>query len=137
MRRFIMNRLLGKKIVTSSMMAALTLGSLAGCVVREEAPAPVAVGPAPGPAPAPAPAPQPADGDVVVQDAPPPDVVEVQPAQPGPEFVWVGGFWAWNGYRYAWRPGYWHRPPYGYHVWVHDHWARGPRGYFWVRGHWG
>ena len=121
-----MNQKLRNSMLTSSILATLALGGLSGCVVREE-PAPVAV----------APAPPPADGDVVVQDAPPPDQVEVQPPAPGPEFVWVGGYYGWYGGRYSWHHGYWRRPPYGYHVWVRDHWAYGPRGHVFVRGHWG
>jgi hypothetical protein len=122
-----MNQKLRNPLLISAAFAALSLGGLTGCVVREEAPAPVAVTGTPAPA----------DGDEIANDAPPADVEEVQPPQPGPEFVWVGGYYGWFGGRYAWHRGYWRRPPYGYHVWVRDRWVYGPRGYVHVRGHWG
>ena len=126
-----MNEKFKRSLLTSSVMAALALGGLTGCVVREE-PAPVAVAPATPPAPAA----EPADGDTIATDAPPADAVEVQPPAPGPDFVWVGGYWGWGGGRYYWHRGYWNRPPYGYHVWVRDRWVYGPRGYVHYRGYW-
>ncbi|MGD0390206.1 MAG: hypothetical protein ABSC42_14765 [Tepidisphaeraceae bacterium] len=128
-----MNRTLNKSLLISSVAAVLGMGGLSGCVIREEAPPPtVTVSPAPPPPAAPAPAP----GDVVVQEAPPPDVYEAPPPSPDPTFVWVGGFWWWDGGRYVWRHGYWGRHPYGRGVWVRDGWVRGPHGYVYVRGHW-
>ena len=128
-----MNRALNKSLLISSVAAVLGFGGLSGCVVREEAPPPtVTVSQAPPPA-------EPAPGEVVVQPAPPADQIEVIPPQPGPAFVWVGGYWFWDvglGH-YVWRNGYWGRPPYGHHFWVRDHWVRGPHGYVYVRGHWG
>ena len=72
--------------------------------------------------------------------APPePRVVAVVPAQPGPEFVWVGGYWYPVGGHYRWHEGYWSRPPYEGARWVgprHDgerfyagYWD-GPHGHF-------
>ena len=40
---------------------------------------------------------------------PHPRVVRVQPAQPGPGFVWVDGYWYPDGRRYRWHDGYWTR----------------------------
>lgn len=41
------------------------------------------------------------------------------PPQPGPDYVWVEGYWypAANG-RYRWHNGYWTRPPYPDAYWV-------------------
>jgi hypothetical protein len=125
-----MNRNIRKSFLASSMLATLVMGGLTGCVIREEYPAPVQVTNAPPP-------PQPAPDQVVVQDAPPPPLVEVQPVAPGPEFVWVNGYYGWWGGRWVWHRGYWNRPPYGRHYWVRDRWDRGPHGYVYVRGHWG
>ena len=72
--------------------------------------------------------------------APPePRVVAIVPAQPGPEFVWVGGYWYPVGGHYRWHEGYWSRPPYEGARWVgprHDgerfyagYWD-GPHGHF-------
>lgn len=111
-----MNRRL-KSILAPSLLAALTVG-LTGCVVR--------VAPPPPPV-----------ATVTIQPDPPADVVEVQPAMPGPGYLWVGGYYGWEGGRYFWHRGYWGRPPYGYHHWVRDRWTRGPHGYVRVYGHWG
>lgn len=43
---------------------------------------------------------------------PSPRVVRVLPRKPGPEFVWVEGYWYPVGKRYKWHDGHWTRPPY-------------------------
>jgi WXXGXW repeat (2 copies) len=52
---------------------------------------------------------------------PPPRVVYVQPSRPGPEYVWVEGYWYPVGHRYRWHEGYWSRPPYEGARWVAPH----------------
>ena len=49
---------------------------------------------------------------ITIGAPPPPRVVRVLPARPGPEFVWVGGYWYPAGARYAWHAGYWARPAF-------------------------
>ena len=49
---------------------------------------------------------------------PAPRVVRVQPRRPGPDYVWVGGYWYPVGSRYTWHNGYWTRPPYEGATWV-------------------
>jgi len=49
---------------------------------------------------------------------PAPRVVRVQPRSPGPEFVWIQGYWYPVGNHYKWHDGYWTRPPYAGAVWV-------------------
>ena len=49
---------------------------------------------------------------------PPPRVVRVQPVRPGPDYVWVDGYWYAAGNRYRWHDGYWTRPPYPAARWV-------------------
>jgi hypothetical protein len=49
---------------------------------------------------------------------PPPRVIRVRPVQPGPEFLWVDGYWYPDGHRYRWHNGYWTRPPYGGARWI-------------------
>ena len=62
--------------------------------------------------------------DVVYVDrAPPPRRVEVIPARPGPEFVWIEGYWAWASPEYVWTPGYWERPPRPRAHWVGVLWV--------------
>jgi len=63
---------------------------------------------------------------------PPPRVVRVVPANPGPGYVWLEGYWYPVGGHYRWHQGYWTRPPYEGAVWV------GPRhdGERFYEGHW-
>ena len=49
---------------------------------------------------------------------PPPRVVVEQPVAPGPEFVWIEGYWYPVGHKYKWHEGYWTRPPYAGARWV-------------------
>ena len=72
---------------------------------------------------------------VIVSEAPPAPRVEVAPAAPGPEYVWVGGYWSWQG-RWVWVPGHWATRPGPRSTWVAGHWAPRRRGYVWVPGHW-
>src|SRR4051812_8308657 len=51
--------------------------------------------------------------------APPPmRVVRVQPRSPGPEYLWVSGYWYPVGNRYKWHDGYWTRPAFSGARWV-------------------
>ena len=56
---------------------------------------------------------------------PPPRVVYVQPAEPGPEYVWIEGYWYPVGRHYRWHDGYWTRPPYLGARWVSPYYDRG------------
>ena len=42
---------------------------------------------------------------------PPAPIVQVAVAAPAPGYVWVDGYWSWNGYAYDWVDGYWDVPP--------------------------
>ncbi len=72
---------------------------------------------------------------VYVRKAPPPVRVEVRPARPFPNAVWVAGYWNWNGTRFVWVSGRWVKPRRGM-VWVPGHWRHMRRGWRWVPGHW-
>jgi hypothetical protein len=52
---------------------------------------------------------------------PPPRVLAVRPVAPGPEHVWVEGYWYPVGGHYRWHAGYWTRPPYEGARWVAPH----------------
>lgn len=52
---------------------------------------------------------------------PPARIVRVLPPAPGPEFVWVEGYWYPQGRHYRWHEGYWTRPPYLGARWVAPH----------------
>jgi hypothetical protein len=58
--------------------------------------------------------------------APPsPRVVRVLPPQPGPQFVWVEGYWYPERNHYKWHSGYWTRPVYPDARWVAPRYERG------------
>jgi hypothetical protein len=58
---------------------------------------------------------------VMIGPPPPPRVVWVQPACPGPEYIWVQGYWYPAGNHYRWHDAYWSRPPYAGAYWVAPH----------------
>ena len=55
----------------------------------------------------------------------PPPRAYVVPAQPGPGYIWVEGYWYPVGSRYVWHNGYWTRPPYEGAYWVAPYHERG------------
>ena len=69
---------------------------------------------------------------ITIGPPPPPRVVRVIPSRPGPEFVWVDGYWYPVGGHYRWHAGYWTRPPYAGARWI------GPRheGGRYYNGYW-
>src|SRR4051812_13387194 len=68
---------------------------LPGAPQPQPQPPPQVIAPA-----APAPQPQPQQ-QIIVQTAPPPPPVEVRAIPPGPDYVWVNGYWTWNGAAWA------------------------------------
>ena len=72
---------------------------------------------------------------VVVATAPPPPVQDVVVASPGPDYVWIGGDWVWNG-RWVWVGGHWGYPPHHGGVWVGPRWESGPHGWYHRDGYW-
>lgn len=54
---------------------------------------------------------------------PRPRVVRVV-RRPGPEYVWVDGYWYVEKKRYRWHEGYWTHPPYARARWVPPHYER-------------
>jgi len=55
---------------------------------------------------------------ITIGPPPPPRVIRVLPPSPGPEFVWVRGYWYPVGPHYNWHAGYWTRPPYPGARWI-------------------
>lgn len=78
----------------------------------------------------------PPDNAVYVVRRPPPDRVEVIGVAPSPGYVWIRGYWNWNGGDYAWTSGRWAAPERGYRRWEPGQWRHGRRGWFWVEGRW-
>ena len=52
---------------------------------------------------------------------PPPRVLRVRPVAPGPDYMWIDGYWYPVNGRYVWHAGYWTRPPYAGAHWVAWH----------------
>jgi hypothetical protein len=73
-----------------------------------------------------------------VGSPPPPVRDDVVIAQPGPGFVWIGGYWDWDvAHRtYAWRAGRWERPPHGGAVWEASHYEFRQGHHYFRTGHW-
>lgn len=68
--------------------------------------------------------------------APPAPYVEVVDAAPGPDYVWINGYWWWDGAQYVWSRGYWGVPPSRGYVWVAPGWVRDGGRYVFVHGRW-
>lgn len=58
------------------------------------------------------------DVGISIGAPPAPRVLRVRPRAPGPDYVWVDGYWYADGGHYRWHAGYWSRPPYGGATWV-------------------
>ncbi len=87
----------------------------------------------PAPPPPPPVVSQPAP--VIVAQAPPAPAQEVVVASPGVGYVWVPGYWSWQG-RWVRVSGAWVARPHAHAVWVPGYWAHRPHGYVWIGGHW-
>jgi hypothetical protein len=73
---------------------------------------------------------------VVVQEAPPPIIVEREVRSPGPGYLWIEGYWHWNGHKYGWQRGHWARPPHERAVWVAPRYEKVEHGYRYAPGRW-
>lgn len=69
--------------------------------------------------------------------APPLLPVYAQPPIPGPGYLWVPGYWAWDGQEYYWVPGYWATPPAADLLWTPPYWAWNDGVYDFYPGYWG
>ena len=79
---------------------------------------------------------QPQPEYVIVQEAPPPFRAERRSSRPSNEYVWVDGYWHWNGRQYVWQPGHWARPPHERAMWVAPRYERHEQGYRYTPGQW-
>jgi hypothetical protein len=59
---------------------------------------------------------------VAVSGPPPKPIEEQRPPQPGPQAVWIAGYWHWTGMQYTWVPGHWEagRPGERWHAPVYS-----------------
>jgi hypothetical protein len=70
--------------------------------------------------------------DVHIGTPPPAPRAYRVPPQPGPDYVWVDGYWYPTNGQYHWHNGYWTRPPYPDAYWVAPYYGRGE----YYTGHW-
>ena len=77
--------------------------------------------------------------NISVGSAPPPLLVYNQPAVPGPDYMWIPGYWAWGPGGYYWVPGAWELPPEPGLLWTPGYWGFDEDGddYVWHPGYWG
>jgi hypothetical protein len=57
-----------------------------------------------------------------IRTPPPAMRVDVRPAQPSPNHVWINGYWRWTNNQHVWSPGRWEMGRPG-HVWIDSHWV--------------
>jgi hypothetical protein len=69
--------------------------------------------------------------------APPLLPVYEQPPIPGPGYLWIPGYWAWDGTEYYWTPGYWATPPAVGLYWTPPYWAWSNGVFVFNAGYWG
>jgi len=63
----------------------------------------------------------------------PPPTYAYQPPAPGPNYIWINGFWNFTGGRYVWTNGYGALPPYAGGYWIAPRYYGGR----FYAGHWG
>jgi hypothetical protein len=74
---------------------------------------------------------------ISVRIGPPALPVYEQPICPGPNYIWVPGYWAWDGYDYYWVPGTWVLAPQPGYLWTPGYWGWNEGFYVWHPGYWG
>lgn len=75
---------------------------------------------------------------ISVSFGPPALPVYVQPITPGPNFIWMPGYWSWSpGWGYYWVPGTWVAAPSPGLLWTPGYWFYDAGFYRWSPGYWG
>jgi len=72
----------------------------------------------------------------ITSGRPPAPRREVRVERPGPDYVWVAGYYADDGGRWAWIPGRWERPVAPQAYWIPARYTRTARGTIYEPGHW-
>lgn len=73
---------------------------------------------------------------VTASTAPPVPFDEEVSAAPGSGYVWVPGYWWWDGQQYLWIAGRWAYPPESGYIWVRSGWVLEGDQYVFVHGRW-
>lgn len=73
---------------------------------------------------------------VTITGGTPPPVMRHEPMPPPRAgYVWMQGYWGWQGGAHVWIPGRWERERVG-HVYVQPAWREGPKGWELHPGGW-
>ncbi len=73
---------------------------------------------------------------IAVTLGPPPLRADLVIAAPGPQLVWVPGYWDWHGAAWVWVPGAWLRPPHPHAAWVRPVYHQRRGHWYYSPGHW-
>jgi len=68
--------------------------------------------------------------------APPPMETQTIVVAPGPDFIWLDGYWGWGVGGWAWFGGHWDRPPHPHAFWVRGRWVPEHNHWRWEPPHW-
>ncbi len=71
----------------------------------------------------------------LVDIPPPPPRIDNITASPGPEYVWMDGYWNWSDGKYVWNNGRW-TPARPGQFWVAPHWKQQGSGWRLHSGYW-
>ena len=66
----------------------------------------------------------------------PADHLAGQRERPAPDYVWVKGFYDWQGEGWVWTPGHWIAPPARSVRWVSPRYVRVEDGWWYEPAHW-
>ena len=72
----------------------------------------------------------------IITGRPPAPRYERRSPRPGPDYIWVGGFWHSDGGQWIWVPGRWEPPVAPQAYWIPPRYVRSERGYIYEPGHW-
>jgi hypothetical protein len=79
----------------------------------------------------------PGDLHVRIVDTPRPALRhEVRTERPGPNYLWVGGFWHHTGTEWTWNDGRWTEPPQPHAKWIAPRYEKVKGGTRYSPGHW-
>jgi hypothetical protein len=67
---------------------------------------------------------------------PPPPIVEQVIVSPGPDYVWISGYWAWHHHHWEWVRGRWDLPPRRGAIWISGRWEQHGGRVIWIDGYW-
>jgi hypothetical protein len=121
------------KMIIRGVAFLLLAGLLAGCVIRPARPVVVEQRPVYA---QPQPPPPPPTAIVIVEREPPPPRIERIPPSPGPDHVWIAGFWFWQNGRHVWMHGHYAKRPNPRAEWEAGRWDHRPNGWIWIEGRW-